>query len=41
MREDWFSEYPLENLIFDGEFKGKYIEGKWVEEQLEKSLPFP
>jgi hypothetical protein len=33
MREDWFKHYPLENLIFDGEYRDKYIDaGRWEEE---------
>ena len=28
MRSDWFKQYPIENLIFDGEHKDKYIEAK-------------
>lgn len=31
MREDWFKEYPLENLIYDGIYRQKYIaEERWV-----------
>lgn len=42
MREDWYKDYPLENLIFDGEFKAKYISAeKWKEEELKGKLPFP
>ena len=30
MRQDWFKEYPLEKLIFDGIYRQKYIdEEQW------------
>lgn len=42
MREDWFKNYPLENLIFDGEHRDKYIDAKlWEEEPLQAKFPFP
>jgi len=26
MREDWFNEYPLEKLVYDGIYRRKYID---------------
>lgn len=42
MREDWFKEYPLKSLIYDGEYRSKYIRSKsWREEPMEGRFPFP
>lgn len=42
MREDWFKEYPVHNLIFDGVHRQQYIrEDSWKVVQSKIYLPFP
>lgn len=42
MREDWFSSYPLNSLIFDTPNIEKYVKREnWKEEKLENPHPCP
>ena len=42
MREDWFSHYPLNSLIFDSQNRQKYINMEsWKQKKLDNSHNFP
>ncbi len=42
MREDWFSKYPLDDLIFDSVHAPKYLRIEdWQEEPADRKYPCP
>jgi hypothetical protein len=42
MREDWFSKYPLDSLVFDTPHISKYFNtANWKEKKLDVPHPCP